>query len=130
MNPRVRGVQATFGHRLLLTFTNGEKGVFDCRPLLEFGVFRELQDEAYFRQARVEGGTVVWPHEQDICPDTLYLESDKSAAVIAKHAVTNDGQPRFIPPGSAATLPAPRVPPAPKGPPGRNTPASPARRGG
>jgi hypothetical protein len=24
--------------------------------------------------AKVEGGTVAWPHEQDICPDTLYLE--------------------------------------------------------
>jgi hypothetical protein len=65
---------------LLLTFANGEQAVFDCRPLLEFGVFRELQEEAYFRQVRVEGGTVVWPHEQDICPDTLYVESDKSAA--------------------------------------------------
>ena len=52
MNPRVRRVHPLPGHRLLLTFTNGEKGVFDCRPLLEFGVFRELQDEAYFRQAR------------------------------------------------------------------------------
>ncbi|MGA2034338.1 MAG: DUF2442 domain-containing protein [Thermoguttaceae bacterium] len=85
MNPRVSRVQPKSGHRLLLTFTNGEKGVFHCRPLLEFGVFRELQDEAYFRQARVEGGTVVWPHEQDICPDTLYLESDKSAEEIQEY---------------------------------------------
>jgi hypothetical protein len=90
MNPRVSRVQPDFGHRLLLTFTNGEKGVFDCRPLLEFGVFRELQEDAYFRQARVEGGTVVWPHEQDICPDTLYLESDKSAEGIDTRAPTKD----------------------------------------
>jgi len=41
--------------------------------LLACGVFRELQDDAYFRQVRAEGGTVVWPHEQDICPDTLYM---------------------------------------------------------
>jgi hypothetical protein len=75
----------------LLTFTNGEKGVFDCRPFLEFGVFRELQEEAYFRRVRVEGGTVAWPHEQDICSDTLYLESDRSAEGIAKNAVTDDG---------------------------------------
>jgi hypothetical protein len=79
MNLRVKQVRPASGYRLLLTFTNGETGVYDCRPLLEFGVFHELQDEAYFRQARVEGGTVVWPHEQDICPDTLYLDSDKSA---------------------------------------------------
>jgi hypothetical protein len=78
MNPRVSRVRPASGRRLLLTFTSGEKGVFDCRPLLEFGVFRELQDEAYFREVRVEGGTVAWPHQQDICPDTLYLESDKT----------------------------------------------------
>ena len=42
---------------------------------LNFGIFRELQDKNYFRQAKVLVGTVVWPHEQDICPDTLYLDS-------------------------------------------------------
>jgi len=34
-----------------------------------------LQNFGYFQQARVEMGTVSWPHEQDFCPDTLYLES-------------------------------------------------------
>jgi hypothetical protein len=76
---------------LLLTFTNGETGVYNCQPLLEFGVFRELQDEAYFRQVRVEEGTVAWPHEQDICPDTLYLESDKSAKGTAEPLAAADG---------------------------------------
>jgi hypothetical protein len=52
--------------------------VYDCRPLLTFGVFGELKDEAYFRQARVVNGTVAWPHEQDICPDTLYLDSRRA----------------------------------------------------
>ena len=89
MNPRISRVQAVAEYRLLVTFTNGETGVFDCRPLLEFGVFRELQEEAYFRQARVEGGTVVWPHEQDICPDTLYLECDKSAEKIERAVAKN-----------------------------------------
>jgi hypothetical protein len=51
--------------------------VFDCRALLDFGVFRELHDLSYFKQVRVDGGTVVWPHDQDICPDTLYLDSRK-----------------------------------------------------
>jgi len=77
MNPRVKQVKPTDGYRLQLTFTNGERGIYDCRPLLGFGVFRELQEVSYFRQVRVAGGTVVWPHEQDICPDTLYLESER-----------------------------------------------------
>jgi len=64
-------------YRLEITFSGGQMGVYDCRPLLEFGVFAELKDDAYFRQVRAAGGTVVWPHEQDICPDTLYLDSEK-----------------------------------------------------
>ena len=79
MNPRVVSVEATDDYRLELTFSNGETGVFDCVPLLDFGVFHELRELDYFKQARAEGGTVVWPHEQDICPDTLYEDSKKLA---------------------------------------------------
>lgn len=64
-------------HKLELTFTNGEVGIYDCTPLLDFGVFMELRDVNYFNRARAEGGTVVWPNEQDICPDTLYETSKK-----------------------------------------------------
>ena len=75
MNPRVENVTTTDDYKLKLVFTNGETGVFDCSHLLDFGVFKELNDLNYFSQARVEHGTVTWPHEQDICPDTLYLDS-------------------------------------------------------
>lgn len=77
MNPRVRSVQPLDDYKLQLRFTNGEVGLYDCQPLLDFGVFRELRDPIYFRQARVCLGAVAWPHEQDICPDTLYLDSKK-----------------------------------------------------
>jgi hypothetical protein len=77
MNPRVKCVSALFDYKLQLEFTNGERGLYDCSPLLDFGVFQELKDLNYFKQACVLDGTVVWPHEQDICPDTLYLDSGK-----------------------------------------------------
>lgn len=76
MNPRIKSVTVASEYKLKLVFTNGETGVFDCSPLLDVGVFRELRDENYFRQAKVEYGTVTWPHEQDICPDTLYIDSE------------------------------------------------------
>jgi hypothetical protein len=85
MNPRVAAVTPTDNYKLEITFTNGEVGVFDCSALLGFGVFREFQCIDYFKQAFVEGGTVVWPHEQDICPDTLYADSTKLAASAAGH---------------------------------------------
>jgi hypothetical protein len=77
MNPRVETVTIRDDYKLEIEFTNGEVGVYDCAPLLDFGVFQELRNVDYFKQARAEGGTVVWPHEQDICPDTLYEDSQK-----------------------------------------------------
>jgi len=88
VNPRVRSVRAREAYRLAITFTNGEVGIYDCRPLLDFGVFTELRDVAYFRQARAQGGTVVWPHEQDICPDTLYADSQKVRPARSRVAVS------------------------------------------
>ncbi|MCK5131886.1 MAG: DUF2442 domain-containing protein [Candidatus Sabulitectum sp.] len=79
MNPRVESVTAKENYRLVIVFTNGEKAVFDCSYLLDCGVFKEFKDINYFKQARVEYGTVTWPHEQDICPDTLYEDSTREA---------------------------------------------------
>ena len=66
MNPRVKTVVATEGYKLEITFSNGE-----------VGVFKELRDISYFKQAHVESDTVSWPNDQDICPDTLYADSKK-----------------------------------------------------
>ncbi|MCL2118925.1 MAG: DUF2442 domain-containing protein [Planctomycetaceae bacterium] len=78
MNPRVTAVVPNDDYTLTLTFVNGEVRRYDMKPLLDKGVFRELQNIGYFRCVRVDRdgfGTVEWPHEQDICPDTLYLDS-------------------------------------------------------
>lgn len=75
MNPRVHKVSTRDNYLLEIEFSNGEKGEYDCKPLLNFGVFKELKDPLYFKEARAAYGTVVWPHEQDICPDTLYEDS-------------------------------------------------------
>lgn len=80
MNPRVKSVTASENYKLEIVFTNGEIGVYDCSGLLNFGVFRELREPSYFKQVKAEGGTVLWPNEQDICPDTLYEDSKKLAS--------------------------------------------------
>ena len=77
MNPRVSKVVPEKDYKLMLTFTNGEKGIYDCADLLNFGVFQELQDKTYFKKVKAGHGTIFWPHDQDICPDTLYLDSVK-----------------------------------------------------
>jgi len=80
MNPRVQSVTPRKNYTLEVIFTNGEAGEYDCSYLLDFGVFKELKDPNYFNQVRVLHGTIAWPHEQDICPDTLYEDSIKLAA--------------------------------------------------
>ncbi len=75
MNPRIKNVVPQKNYKLLLHFTNEEQGIYDCANLLNHGVFKELQDEAYFNRVSILDGTIVWPDEQDICPDTLYLDS-------------------------------------------------------
>jgi hypothetical protein len=62
----------------VIEFNNGEQGMYDCTHLLDFGVFRELKDKNYFNKAKAWDGTVVWPHKQDICPDTVYIDSVKN----------------------------------------------------
>ncbi len=77
MNPRVKKVKAIKDYQLDIVFDSNEEKIFDCSNLLNIGVFKELQDVTYFNQVQCKSGTVAWPHNQDICPDTLYLNSKK-----------------------------------------------------
>lgn len=77
MNPRVKNVVPNKDYTLTVTFTNGEIGIFDVNPYLNIGIFKELKDWSLFNTAKPFMGTVQWLHEQDLCPDTIYLESRK-----------------------------------------------------
>jgi hypothetical protein len=72
---RVIAVTANDDFSLDLKFNDGSVKKFDAKPYLDYEFFRELKDPDYFSQVRLAFGTVQWPHEQDISPDTLYLES-------------------------------------------------------
>ncbi len=58
-----------------LVFSNGEHRLFDMKPYLNKGIFKELKNPAYFQEVSIDYGTIKWPHEQDMSPVTLYLES-------------------------------------------------------
>jgi Protein of unknown function (DUF2442) len=75
MNPRVTQANPLDNYKLQLVFSNNQTKIYDCTPLLNFGIFTELKDPTYFKKLKVIDGTVVWPHEQDICPDTLFIDS-------------------------------------------------------
>ena len=96
MNPRVQSVTPQDGYQLRLAFTNGEVRVYDCSNLLDFGVFQELREVGYFRQVRVAYGTVVWPNEQDICPDTLYEGSRRTVEDPNDIHIVNESHPDTV----------------------------------
>ena len=79
MNPRVQAVQPLADYTLLLEFTNGEIRIFDMKPYLDKGIFSELRDHGYFNAVRSLLGSITWPRGQDLCPDTLYEESQPAS---------------------------------------------------
>ena len=48
MIPHVVAVEALANYRLRLAFRSGESRLFDARPFLNVGLFRELKDESLF----------------------------------------------------------------------------------
>ena len=53
MNPAVKGVKSRADYALLLTFDNGDRRVFDMKPFLDKGIFRDLKDVTKFRSVHI-----------------------------------------------------------------------------
>ena len=66
-------------HKLLLKFENGEERIFDMKPYLEIGKFKELKDEEIFKSVRVSFDTIEWSNGLDFEPEILY---EKSLALV------------------------------------------------
>ncbi|MFZ4702917.1 MAG: DUF2442 domain-containing protein [Candidatus Methylumidiphilus sp.] len=72
----VINVQALPGHKLIMRFENGERRCFDMSPYMDQKPWVKLRGSPLFYLAKVEYGTVVWPGEIDIDPETLYELSE------------------------------------------------------
>ena len=77
MNPRVKQVKPQNNYMLHIWFSNGEEGIFDMKPYLDFGVFSELKDMSVFNTVHSDGLSIEWVNEVSLCPDTVYLNSIK-----------------------------------------------------
>ena len=71
----VTGVKAHPDYRLELEFENGERRLFDMSPYMDKKPFVKLKPIPLFNCARVDYGTVTWPGNIDIAPETLYDRS-------------------------------------------------------
>lgn len=71
---KVIAVKANDDYSLDLKFNDNSEKRFDVKPYLNYEMFTKLNDPAYFKRVRIALGTVQWPDEQDISPETLYIE--------------------------------------------------------
>lgn len=78
MNPRVLEVKPNLDFTLEILFANQERRIFDVKPYLEKGIFKELKNKEIFNSVKVENGSISWVGGQDFCPDTLYIDGQKA----------------------------------------------------
>ena len=71
------------GYVLELEFENGEQRVFDMSPYMDKKPFSRLKQASAFNGAHVDYGTVVWPGNIDIAPETLYDRSEPVGSTLA-----------------------------------------------
>lgn len=74
----VISVEPKENNTMLLVFEDGQKRIFDISEYLNEKPFDLLKDKHRFMLAKIENGTVVWPGNIDIAPETLF---DLSTAV-------------------------------------------------
>lgn len=71
----VKNVRPLSDFKLAITFENGEEKLFDAKPYLEKGIFRELKDEKLFNSVHVSFDTIEWDNGADLDPELLFAES-------------------------------------------------------
>lgn len=62
-------------YKLELTFENREIRIFDMKPYLDKGIYKELKDESKFKSVRVSFDSIEWCNQADIDPEFLYETS-------------------------------------------------------
>ena len=79
----VRSVELVGDHQLRLAFSDGLVREIDFSDEQWQGVLEPLRDPAFFAQVRVDhdAGTVVWPDELDLAPDTLHGDFEPEFSV-------------------------------------------------
>jgi len=75
MNPRPISVETLDDFRLLITFQNYERKVFDVKPMLKLPMYEKLNNKGFFSLAKADGMCVFWDDEIDLCPDLVYENS-------------------------------------------------------
>ena len=88
MHPAVISVECEDNYILSVSFDNGENGLLDMRPYLDFGIFRKIKDPDIFKTAHVSFDTIAWESGADIDPEFVYEKCR-----LTQQGTSTDGQP-------------------------------------
>ena len=62
-------------YKLLITFDNQERRIFDVEPYLSDSFFAPLRNLSVFNSVKVNPISLEWVGGIDMCPDELYYNS-------------------------------------------------------
>ena len=86
----VISAKALDDYKLLIGFENNEQKIFDVKPYLEIGKFKELKDEKLFRTVKVKFDSIEWDNMLDLDPALLYEKGFSQNVKINKNEVYSD----------------------------------------
>lgn len=84
--PMLTEAKPTEGYTVHVLFEDSTSADVDLSYLLDYGgIFEPLRDPEYFRKltADSDAGTIVWPNEADVAPETLYARAQSCASAAA-----------------------------------------------
>ncbi len=79
MYPSVKKVTPSQDYTLFVAFDNGEEGILDMKPYLDFGVFQNIRDLGQFQRVRVAFDTIEWDGGVDLDPEFVYAKCKTTA---------------------------------------------------
>jgi hypothetical protein len=62
-------------YKLRLVFENNEEKIFDVKPYLSLGIFKEITDPNVFNSVHISFDSIEWSNGADLDPEVLYSES-------------------------------------------------------
>jgi hypothetical protein len=77
---------------LSIVFDNGECGILDMKPVLDFGIFQRLKDRDAFRRVRVAFDTIEWDAGVDLDPEFVYAKCKSARTAQQPHAADRAGR--------------------------------------
>ena len=75
MRVRPTRVEARGRYRLWLRYSDGVEGEVDVSRFAGKGIFKVWTQDANFGKVHIsQHGSIAWPDDVELCPDSLYLQ--------------------------------------------------------